>query len=338
MIAAEYYGDRSHAVFIIAENKIKDARVKPYERLRIPSTREITTEQGRHVRVARRDVSRRRRRAPFLAEFNECQSTIRSRPARRSRSRFTSRTLPGATESLGADRGAVLRRQQAGRADPRYNILDKNTLEKGDPVLVPVLDVRVRASKLPPRRRDAKTPSRAATKIDGERDERTARGARGMAAGRLRSRARAARAVRRAARIPRQHDRDRGAACCSARRTSHSVTSKGRSPRSSRCSSASRRTAERSTPSRRRSSMRGRRPAATSRTSRSVLHRGVRAHAAARRSASQRVRRSATALAALLTRGRRRRRAMAVRRADAPPLAAEELTVGRARGTSAGTR
>ena len=47
LIAAEFYGDRMKAVFIMVENKLTHARpLKPGERLRIPVNREITTSPG----------------------------------------------------------------------------------------------------------------------------------------------------------------------------------------------------------------------------------------------------------------------------------------------------
>ena len=50
VIAAEYYGDRAHAVFIIDENKIKSpAKLAPGTRLRIPVTKEITTTKGQTI-------------------------------------------------------------------------------------------------------------------------------------------------------------------------------------------------------------------------------------------------------------------------------------------------
>jgi len=47
LIAAEFYGDRNKAIFIMVSNKIQHPRpLKQGERLRIPVTRQVTTSPG----------------------------------------------------------------------------------------------------------------------------------------------------------------------------------------------------------------------------------------------------------------------------------------------------
>ena len=73
LIAAEFYGDRNKAIFIMVANKLTHPRpLKPGERLRIPVTREVIDRARRHVRVARaRRTSATSGARPFLAEFND---------------------------------------------------------------------------------------------------------------------------------------------------------------------------------------------------------------------------------------------------------------------------
>ena len=157
VIAAEYYGDRSDAVFIVAENKIKDGRVRPDDRIRIPSTREVTIEKGDTFESLAKTYLGDASRAEFLAEFNNASAT--DTPAT-----GTVITIPihiqhtaEGNESLGQISAKYFGDSKRADLITRYNKLEKTTLEKGDSVLVPVLDVRVRASKLPTADAESKT-------------------------------------------------------------------------------------------------------------------------------------------------------------------------------------
>ena len=83
LIAAEFYGDRNDAIFIMVENKMQQPRkLNPGERLRIPVTREIRTEKGDTFESLAQRYLGDSKRAPFLAEFNGIvPSRTRSRPA-----------------------------------------------------------------------------------------------------------------------------------------------------------------------------------------------------------------------------------------------------------------
>jgi hypothetical protein len=157
VIAAEFYGDRSDAVFIVAENKLKDGRVRPFDRLRIPTTREITTEKGDTFESLAKTYLGDASRAELLAEFNHIP--VEDTPAT-----GTVLTIPfhiqhtaDGNESLGQVSEKYFGDSKRAELIARYNKLAKTTLEKGDTVLVPVLDVRVRASKLPAVESEAKT-------------------------------------------------------------------------------------------------------------------------------------------------------------------------------------
>lgn len=157
LIAAEYYGDRSDAVFIIAENKLKDGRVRQYDRIRIPATREITTEKGDTFESLAKTYLGDASRAEFLADYNHIP--VADTPAT-----GTVLTIPfhiqhtaDGNESLASVSVKYFGDSKRAEQIARYNNLARTTLEKGDTVLVPVLDVRVRASKLPAVDGEAKT-------------------------------------------------------------------------------------------------------------------------------------------------------------------------------------
>lgn len=157
VIAAEYYGDRSDAVFIVVENKLKDGRVKQYDRLRIPTTREITTERGDTFESLAKTYLGDASRAEILADFNgipvadtPATGTVITIP-------FHIQHTADGNESLGQVSTKYFGDSKRAELIARYNKLGKTTLEKGESVLVPVLDVRVRPSKLPAVEGEAKT-------------------------------------------------------------------------------------------------------------------------------------------------------------------------------------
>ena len=165
VIAAEYYGDRSHAKFIVAENKLKNGRVQPYSRLRIPVTKEITTGKGVTFAALAETYLGDERRAPFLADYNQL-------PVDESLATGTAITIPfhllhtaDSTESLASIAQRFYGDSKQADLIKRYNFLESGSIEKGDHVLVPVLDVRVRSSKLPPLDTAAKDRRRQVAKI-----------------------------------------------------------------------------------------------------------------------------------------------------------------------------
>jgi len=150
VIAAEYYGDRDKAMLIVIENKLKDRRVKGGERLHIPVTREIATEKGDTFESLAQTYLGDPKRGPVLADFNEhdvtdipATGTLLTIPAQITHVAQNDETLGHVSSTyFGDPKHAELLR--------RYNFLDKSSLEKGDSVLVPLLNIRVRPGKLPP--------------------------------------------------------------------------------------------------------------------------------------------------------------------------------------------
>lgn len=147
VIAAEFYGDRAQAKLIVTENKLKQKRVQAGQRLKIPVTREIVTEKGDTFESLAQTHLGDARRAVVLADFNE--HDVNDIPAV-----GTPISIPiqithvaQAPESLASI--ATLYWNDPKQADVlrRYNFLDKPTVEKGEPVIVPMIKVRVRRSQ-----------------------------------------------------------------------------------------------------------------------------------------------------------------------------------------------
>ena len=145
LIAAEFYGDRQHAIFIVAENKLKDRKAQPGMRLKIPVTREIVTEKGDTFESLAEQFLGDKRRAPILAEFNEAD--VGETPAMGTRLSipFQVTHVAQASETLSSVASEYLDDPKQGELLRKYNFLDKTSLDKGESVLVPVLTLKTRA-------------------------------------------------------------------------------------------------------------------------------------------------------------------------------------------------
>jgi LysM repeat protein len=173
LIASEFYGDRSKASFIMAENKIVHAKpVRQGERLRIPIMRELTTTAGDTFQTLAASVLGDPLRGAFLAEINGMAPDDNLAAGTPILVPFTVQHTAAGTESL-KDLAAnyygdakfvdVLR---------RYNNLDKPTIEKGDTITVPSFNVKVHPSKIP--QPDAESKLRRERRRDNTRLAATA--------------------------------------------------------------------------------------------------------------------------------------------------------------------
>ena len=143
VLAAEFYGDRSQAKLIVAENKLKK-RVQPGQRLKIPVTKEITTDKGDTFQTLAQQHLGDERRAVVLADFNErSESDIPAIGTAISIPIQIVHTAQG-TESLAQVATAYWNDSKQADVLKRYNLLDKSSLEKGESIIVPMLKVRVR--------------------------------------------------------------------------------------------------------------------------------------------------------------------------------------------------
>ena len=179
LVAAEFYGDRSKAAFIVAENKLSRPRpLKPGERLRIPVSREIATSPGDTFESLAMAHLAGARRGAFLADWAGL-SHDDSLPA------GTTITIPltvahvaQATESLAEIARLYFGDARNAEMLRHYNQLDKPSIDKGESVQVPGYNVKLSPAKQPPL--DAESRARR----DRRRDA-LARAARALPAARL---------------------------------------------------------------------------------------------------------------------------------------------------------
>ena len=160
LLAAEYYGDRRHQIFIMVANKMDHPRaLKPGEQLRVPVTRIVTVAVGDSFESLAQTYLGDKRRAPFLAEFNDLRvddglaaGSVLTVPFHVVHTAAAHETLDAiAAAYFGDSKNAGLLR--------RYNFLDRDALEAKETIVIPIRHVKVRESALPPV--DAESRARA---------------------------------------------------------------------------------------------------------------------------------------------------------------------------------
>ena len=150
LLAAEYYGDRNHMVFIMVANGMEhEAALVPGKVLRIPVSDEITATAGDTWAALSARHLGSERRAEFLAQFNGSTSSA-SIPAGEVIS-LPLRVTYQATAPVTLQDLAVTYLGDRNKADllRAYNFLDGDIVDVGQSVVIPVLRVRVRRDKLP---------------------------------------------------------------------------------------------------------------------------------------------------------------------------------------------
>ncbi len=150
LLAAEYYGNRRYAVFIMVENRMKHARkLKRGERIRIPIGHDITAKGGETYPQLAKKYLGDSRRGGFLAKSNG--SKVGGTLAAGVKIRIPLRVLHEAAneESLGMIAASYLGDRRKGALLRRYNFLDGNSIGKGERIEVPIEHVRVRSNKAP---------------------------------------------------------------------------------------------------------------------------------------------------------------------------------------------
>ena len=150
LLAAEYYGDRRHKIYIMIDNGLDHARpLKPGERLRIPVSNDVTVALADTLPGLAAQYLGDERRAKYLAEFNGLapDGTVAV---------GMSITVPLRVTYRAARREALTEIAKSLFADSKraqllkdYNFLKRDALEKGETIVVPIY-LRVHPSKRRP--------------------------------------------------------------------------------------------------------------------------------------------------------------------------------------------
>jgi LysM repeat protein len=150
LLAAEYYGDRRHKIYIMVENRLDHARdLKPGERLRIPVSTEVTAGVGDTLSGLAAQYLGNERRAKYLAEFNGIESggTVAAGMSITVPLRVTYRAAR--RESLAAIAAGLFADSKKAELLKEYNFLRRDSLDKGEAIVVPIY-LRVHPSKRRP--------------------------------------------------------------------------------------------------------------------------------------------------------------------------------------------
>ena len=150
LLAAEYYGDRRHKIYIMIENRLDHAReLKPGEKLRIPISSEITATVGDSLASLAAQHLGDERRARYLAEFNglSTDSSVAAGMEIAIPLRVTYRAE--GNESLRSIASALFADDKKAELLKDYNDLKVDELEKGQTITVPIY-LRVQPSKRRP--------------------------------------------------------------------------------------------------------------------------------------------------------------------------------------------
>jgi LysM repeat protein len=153
LLAAEYYGDRQHKIYIMIENRLDHPRpLKPGERLRIPVSHDVTTDNGDTLASLAQTYLGDARRARFLAEFNGLGDLASDTPLAAGMTvsvplRVTYRAAAPAT--LHAIATAFFADGRKAQLLKDYNFLTDDTIDAGESITVPIY-LRVQSSKRRP--------------------------------------------------------------------------------------------------------------------------------------------------------------------------------------------
>jgi len=152
LLAAEFYSDRNKAIFIMVANKLDHPRpLKPGERIKIPVSRPYTTAPGDTFETIAANFLGDAKRGTFLAEFNGLQPDDRIPSGTDLFIPFTITHTAANTESISQIAQAYFGNDKNAQMIRHYNFLgEKDSLAKGEKLIVPIFNVRLSASKLPP--------------------------------------------------------------------------------------------------------------------------------------------------------------------------------------------
>ena len=165
LLAAEYYGNRKHAIFIMVANKMQhDRPLRPGERLKIPMNREVTVAPGETLENLAETYLGDARRAAFLAEFNklDADASLAAGTTLQIPVRVTHKAA--GKESISNISLAYFATRKQTKLIRDYNFISGQFLEAGQTVIIPLTHVQVRRSRLP-------APDKESQKLVSKRHE-----------------------------------------------------------------------------------------------------------------------------------------------------------------------
>lgn len=161
LIAAEYYGNRVHKIYIMVENGLDhDKPLKPGQRLRIPVSQRITTSAGETLGALAETHLGNASRANYLAEFNNLKATATLAVGQELTIPMRVNYRANGKEKLRDIALSLFDDAKQAELLQAYNALESNELSEGQIISVPLPKVQIQASKVRPP--DADASARAA--------------------------------------------------------------------------------------------------------------------------------------------------------------------------------
>jgi LysM repeat protein len=150
-IAADYYGNRSQAIFILETNGLeRDKPLRPGQKVRIPTAFHYRVRKGDTLEGLAKRFLDDGRRAPFLAAFSGLRPTDKLREGQDLLIPFQHVHRTEVPESLQSVARAFYGDASKAKLLADYNFRSAPMLAKGERVLVPIGHVHIRAVKLQP--------------------------------------------------------------------------------------------------------------------------------------------------------------------------------------------
>ncbi len=151
LLAAEYYGDRNHAVFIMVANKLLHPRaLKKGEKIRIPVSRDVTVAVGDNWDGLAQSYLGDKRRGRYLAEFNGADPAATLAAGLVVSVPFHVTHTAAAEESVANIALAYFGDSSNSEMLRGYNFLEGEAIAAGETLVIPIHHVKVRDSAMPP--------------------------------------------------------------------------------------------------------------------------------------------------------------------------------------------
>lgn len=148
-VAADYYGNRSQAIFLIESNGLeRDKPLKPGQKVRIPTAFKYRVKKGDTLEGLAQKFLDDKRRAAFLAAFSGLRGTDKLREGQELQVPFQHVHRAELPESVQSVARAFYGDASKEKLLLDYNFRTTKMLAKGEKLLVPIAHVRIRSVRL----------------------------------------------------------------------------------------------------------------------------------------------------------------------------------------------
>jgi LysM repeat protein len=150
-VAADYYGNRSLALIVLAANGLdRTAKLRSGQKLRIPTAFRYRVKKGETLEALAQRFCEDKRRAPLLAQIAGMKPTDKLREGQEILIPFNVTHKADAPESLQSVARSFYGDPGRGKFLADYNFRTSPLLAKGEKLVVPISHVKIRAVYLQP--------------------------------------------------------------------------------------------------------------------------------------------------------------------------------------------